>query len=108
VISMFDALMAVAFMSVVFSLAAAILLVVDRLSLRSGLSEEERRVAVANRTERWQRRWNFFVFIMALLALFVNAFNLGRESIVLRVIWFVIAAFIVLGYLSRHRGHDKD
>jgi hypothetical protein len=40
---------------------------------------------------------------MAIIALFVNAFNLGSESLRWRVAWFVIAAFVVLSYLSKRK-----
>jgi hypothetical protein len=40
---------------------------------------------------------------MAVIALFVNAFNLGHESMGWRVSWFLIAAFVVLSYLSKSK-----
>jgi hypothetical protein len=43
---------------------------------------------------------------MAVIAMIVNAFNLGHESTGWRVAWFVIAAFVVLSYLSK--GTDPE
>jgi len=100
---MVEVLFTVAFMALIVGLAALILLIVDRVTLRRSFSKEECEAVVIARTERWQRRWNFFFFLMAFIALFVNAFNLGHESIVWRVCWFVLGAFVVLRYLgSRH------
>jgi hypothetical protein len=98
--------MTLACLAVVFSLAAGILFVLDWFTLRSGLSEEERKAAIAKRTERWGRRWGFFYFLMAIAALVVNAFNLGHEPIGWRFVWFVLAALVVLGFLSKGDGDD--
>jgi|CZKJ01.1.fsa_nt_gi hypothetical protein len=103
---MFDVKMTIACLLVLFSLAAGILFVIDRLTLRKTLSAEERKAAIDTRTERWHRRWNSFFFVMAFIVLFVNAFNLGHESIGWRVGWFVIAAFVVLGYLSKNKNPE--
>jgi hypothetical protein len=100
---MSEVLSIVAFLGLIFGLAALILLMVDKFRLRSRMSAEERKAAIVSRTGRWSQRYSFFTFIMALIALFVNAFNLGHESIRWRVGWFVLAALIVLSYLSQEK-----
>ena len=97
---MLEVLSIAAFLGLIVGLAALILLLVDKFTLRSGMPAEERKAAIDFRTSRWQQRYSFFSFIMALIALFVNAFNLGHESIGWRVGWFALAAFVVLRYLS--------
>src|SRR5580658_2722455 len=71
--------------------------------LRKNLSAEQRKALVDSRTGRWLRYYGFFCFLMAIIALFVNAFDLGSESLRWRVAWFVIAAFVVLSYLSKRK-----
>ena len=101
--TLFDGEMLLGFLLVPFALAAGILFVMDRRTLRKNLSAEERTALVDSRTGRWRRYCGFFFFIMAIIALFVNGFNLGHESLPWRVAWFVIAAFVVLGYLSKSK-----
>ena len=86
-----------------FALAAGTLFVLDRRTLRKNLSAEQRKALVDSGTGRWLRYYGFFCFLMAIIALFVNAFDLGSESLRWRVAWFVIAAFVVLGYLSKSK-----
>jgi hypothetical protein len=86
-----------------FALAAGTLFVLDRRTLRKNLSAEQRKALVDSRTGRWLRYYGFFCFLTAIIALFVNAFNLGSESLRWRFAWFVIAAFVVLGYLSKSK-----
>ena len=91
---------------VLFSLAAGILFVVDRLTLPKTLSVEERKAAVDLRTGRWRAGYLLTTFAMAMIALFVNAFNLGHESIGWRVGWFVLAAVFVLRYIGKSKGPE--
>jgi hypothetical protein len=102
-VTLFDGEMLLGCLLVPFALAAGILFVMDRRTLRKNLSAEERTALVDSRTGRWRRYYGFFFFIMAIIALFVNGFNLGHESLPWRVAWFVIAAFVVLGYLSKSK-----
>jgi MFS family permease len=101
--TMFDVKMMAAFLIVLFSLAAGILFAIDRFTLRKTTSPAERKAAIDSRTGRWQRGYGFFFFIMAVIAMVVNAFNLGHESLGWRIAWFVIAAFVVLSYLSKSK-----
>ncbi len=103
---MVEALPIVLFLAFVVGLAAIILVFIDRLTLQRNLSEEERKAVVVKRTERWQRGWCFFIFLIVLLALFVSVLNPDHESTAWRVIRFVIAALIVLGYLRPAKGED--
>ena len=99
--TLFDGEMLLGCLLVPFALAAGILFVLDRRTLRKNLSAEERKALVDSRTGRWLRYYGFFFFIMAVIALFVNAFNLGHASLRWRVAWFVIAAFVVLVISAR-------
>ena len=103
---MAEALPIVVFLAFVVGLAALILVFIDRLTLQRNLSQEERKAAVGKRTDRWQGRWGFFIFLIALLALFVSVLNPDHESTTWRVIRFVIAALIVLGYLRSAKVDD--
>jgi uncharacterized membrane protein len=103
---MVEALSIVAFLAFIVVLAALVLVFIDRLTLQHHLSDEERKAVVAKRTERWQRGWGFFIFLIAITALLVSVFNPDHESATWRVIRFVIAALIVLGYLSSAKDDD--
>jgi hypothetical protein len=108
---LFDVVMTIVCLAVVFSLAAGVLFVVDRLSLKSDLSEEQRRAFVAKRTERWQRRYGLFTLIMAVAALLANAFNLGHDSIGWRIGWSAAAALVVIFFLlskQKQNGKNED
>ena len=104
--SMYDVLMAVIFMVIVFGTAAGFLLIMDRWMLRKKLSEQERSEALEKRAQRFVNGWSFFFFLMAFISLFMRAFNLKHESVGPRVTWFLFAAFVVLGYLSRTKSQD--
>ena len=99
----FDVEMLLGCLLVPFAPAAGILFVLDRRTLCKNLSAEQRKALVDSRTGRWLRYYGFFCFLMAIIALFVNAFNLGSESLRWRVAWFVIAAFVVLSDLSKSK-----
>ena len=98
--------MAVIFMSIVFAIAAGFLFVLDRLTLRKKVSGQERDEALEKRSRRFANGWSFFFFSMAFISLFVRAFNLDHEALGSRVVWFIFAALIVLGYVSRPKAQD--
>jgi MFS family permease len=107
-VTLFDVEMLIACLLVPFALAAGILFIIDRLTLRKTLSAGERKAVVDSRTGRWLRYYGFFFFIIAVIALFVNAFNLGHESVGWRVAWFLIAGFVVLSYLSKSKDPEGE
>jgi asparagine N-glycosylation enzyme membrane subunit Stt3 len=106
---MYDLLAIVASMAIVVGLAAGILFVLDRLTLRRGLSREERQAIVEKRTRRWQRAWFTFYLSCAVIALVVNALNLEHESLRSRIGWSVPAAVVVILFLlSKDKDKDDD
>jgi hypothetical protein len=112
---MYDVIGIVVFMAIVVGLAAAILFALDRITLRSGVSKEDRRIVVEKRTARWQRRWAFFYAWCAAVALVVNALNLEHQPLRRRIAWSVLPALVILWFLLSpekdgggiHEGEDK-
>jgi len=97
---MYDFLMAVAFMSVVFGLAASILFIADRLTVRSKKSKQEATDALQAREGRWIRRCGFLMFLMAALSLVVAALGGNKEDpLGSRVFEIVFAAAFVILYI---------
>jgi hypothetical protein len=93
----YDVLMALAFMTVVFALAASILFVIDRVTVRSRDSEQERAVALSEREGRWVKRYGFFMLLLAGIALVVGAFNGNKdEPVPLRIFFILYAAAYVI------------
>jgi len=105
---MYDVIGIVVFMAIIVAVAAGILFVIDRLSLRSELTDEERRNFVAKRTQRWQHRWGIFYLSCAVIALVVNALNLGHETLRSRIGWSVPAAAVVIFYLLSRGKHESE
>ena len=106
---MYELIGIVVFMALVFGVAAGILFVLDRLTLRRGLSQEERRAVVEKRTRRWQRVWSIFYLSCAVIALVVNALNLEHESLRSRIGWSVPAAVVVIMFLlSKDKDDDRE
>jgi intracellular septation protein A len=99
-----DLLYVVVFMSVVFAMAALILIVSDKLTLRPGMSPEERQAALNKKSARLQRGWAIAFFVMALIALPVHAFGLVEEPLWQRLLYFGLAALVVLTVVSGLRG----
>ncbi len=105
---MLEVLTIVRFMTIVVGLAAGILFVLDRLTLRPGLTEEERRAFIAKRAQRWQRAWVIFYVSCAVIALVVNALNPAHESLHYRLGWSVPAAVVVILFLlSTNRNQER-
>jgi Na+/proline symporter len=99
----------VVFMAIVVAIAAGILFVLDRLSLRKDLQDEERRNLVRKRTKKWRRRWLIFYVSCAAIALVVNALNLNHESLRSRIGWSVPAAIVLIVFLlSTGRDEERD
>ena len=102
---MYDVIGIVVFMAIVVGLAAAILFVFDRITLKSGASKEDQRIVIQKRTARWQHRWAFFYASCAAVALIVNAFNLEHQPLKRRIAWSVLPALVVLWFLL---SREKD
>ena len=67
--TLFDGEMLLGFLLVPFALAAGILFVMDRRTLRENLSAEQRKALVDSRTGRWLRYYGFFFFIFTLVSI---------------------------------------
>jgi uncharacterized membrane protein len=108
---MYDLIGIVVFMSIVVGLAAGVLFLVDRLTLRSDLTEEERKAIVSKRSGRLSRAWGTFYLSMAVIALVVNGLNLTHESLRSRIGWSALAAVVVISYLlykGKTGGGDQE
>jgi FlaG/FlaF family flagellin (archaellin) len=89
----------VVFIAIVVGLAAGVLFVLDRVTLRSGLTAEERKSIVEKRTRKWRRRWLLFYVVIASIALVVNGLNLNHESLKSRISWSIPAAIVIILFL---------
>ena len=99
----------VIFMTIIVGIAAGVLFVWDRVTLRSSLTTEERKAILEKRTDAWQRRWWIFYVTMAAIVLVVNALNLGHESLRTRIGTSIPAAvFVILFLLSNHKDNDRE
>jgi hypothetical protein len=105
---MVEAIGVVVFMAIVVGIAVAILFVLDRLTLRRGLSANERRAILAKRSAKWQRSWGIFYLSMAVIALVVNGLNLNHESLRSRLGWCIPAAVVVILFLLSKNSADGD
>jgi hypothetical protein len=105
---MVDAIGIVALMAIVVAIAAGILFVPDRLTLRPGLSPDERNAILAKRSEKWQRRWGIFYLTMAVIVLIVNGLNLSHESLRSRLGWSIPAAVVVIFFLLSKNSSNGD
>jgi Na+-driven multidrug efflux pump len=81
-----DVLYAIVFMSLIFGLAAGILFVLDRVTLKKHFTAEEKAIIVAKRAGRWQNCWLCFQACCAVLALIVSIFNPDHERPVVRLL----------------------
>jgi hypothetical protein len=66
---MLELLFIVLFLGLIVGLAALILFLVDKFTLRPGMSAVQRKAVIDSRTGRWQRGYGFFFFIMAVIAM---------------------------------------
>jgi len=105
---MWEAIGIVVFMAIVVGVAVGILVLLDRSTLRPGVSAEERKAVLAKRSQKWQRRWWNFYVCMAVIALVVNGLNLGHESLRYRIGWSVPAAVVVIWFLLSKSKRDED
>jgi hypothetical protein len=94
------------FMAVVFGLAALILVFRDKVKLKPNMSAEEREAAITKNSTRLHRGWGIAVVIMAFVALPVHAFGLIEEPLWQRLLFFGLAALIVISFLLSWRNSD--
>lgn len=99
-----DVLYAIVFMSLIFGLAAGILFVLDRLTLKKHSTAEEKAIIIAKRTERWQKSWALFQACCAVLALIVSIFNPDHDPPVLRLFWALVGLWFLYAFVSRFTG----
>ena len=102
-ISKYDIIGIVIFLSVVFGLAALILVLRDKRILKPNMSAEEHDAAITRSSNRLHWRWASAIFTMALIALPVHAFGLIEEPLWQRLLFFGLAALIVVGFLLSWR-----
>ena len=105
-ISEYDVIGTAISLAVVVGLAALILVFRDKVTLKPNMSAEEREAAIAKRSKRLHRGWVTALFIMALVVLPVHAFGLIDELLWQRLVFFGLAALIVISFLSGR--HDSD
>lgn len=107
-ISKYDVIGIAISLAVVLGLAALILVFRDKVTLEPNMSTEERDAAIAKRSSRLHRGWAIALFIMALVALSLHAFGLTDEPFWQRLLFFGLAALIVISFLlnwrDSHRG----
>ncbi len=113
-ISKYDIIGIAISLAVVFGLAALILVFRDKATLKPNISAEQRDAAIKKRSNRLYRGWATALFIMALVALPVHAFGFKDEPLWQRLLFFGLAALIVMNFLlswrdSSHGGlGDKE
>jgi len=106
-ISKYDIVGIVISLAVVFGLAALILVLRDKRILKPNMSAEEHDAAITRSSNRLHRRWAIAIFIIALIALPVHAFGLIEEPLWQRLLFFGLAALIVVGLLLSWRDSSR-
>jgi hypothetical protein len=108
-ISIQDIIGFVVALTVLFGLAALILIFRDKLTLKPNMSAEEREAAIRKRSNRLQRGWAIAFVIMASVALPLHAFGVEHEPLWQRLLYSGLAAFIVIRFLlSWHRSRNRE
>jgi hypothetical protein len=105
-ISKYDIIGIVVSLVVVFGLAALILVFRDKVKLKPNMSAEERDEAITKSSKRLHRGWAIAVVIMAFVALPLHAFGLIEEPLWQRLLFFGLAALIVINFLLSWRDSD--
>jgi hypothetical protein len=95
----------VAFMALVFGIAALVLWGVDRRTLPRTLSSEDRKWAIDQRTSRWRGRWIKAQLTMAMLSILLNAVGLFTKSLVARAVMIGLALIFVV---TRYNFFDSN
>jgi hypothetical protein len=82
-------------------LAAAVLFVRDRLTLRSGMTRQERDQIIRARSIRALRRWHGFILFCACFSLPFNLADLGHQQARYRVMEAIIAILFIFRSLGK-------
>ena len=82
-------------------LAAAVLFVRDRLTLRSGMTREERNRITKARSIRALNRWRVFILFCAVVSLPFNLADFGHQQARYRAVEAIIAIFFIFRYYSK-------
>jgi uncharacterized membrane protein YgcG len=108
-ISIQDIIGFVVTLTVLFGLAALILIFRDKLTLKPNMSAEEREAAISKRSNRLQRGWAIAFVIMASVALPLHVFGVEHEPLWQRLLYLGLAAFIIINLLlSWHRSRNRE
>jgi hypothetical protein len=106
-VSTYDVIGTAVSLAVVFGLAALILVFRDKATLKPNMSTQERDAAITKRSKRLHRGWATALFIMALVALPLHAFGLGDEPLWQRLLFFGLAALVVINFLRGWRDSNR-
>jgi uncharacterized membrane protein YhaH (DUF805 family) len=86
-------------LTVLFGLAALILIFRDKVTLKPNMSPEEREAAISKRSNHLQRGWAIAFVIIAVVILPLHVFGVEHEPLWQRLFYSVLAAFIVINFL---------
>lgn len=108
-ISIQDVIGMVICLMVVFGMAALILVLRDNLTLKPNMPTEEREEVIQKNSNRFKRGWAIALFIMAVVALPVDAFRLIDEPLWQRLFFLAMAALIITSFLlSWHASRNQE
>lgn len=82
-------------------LAAAVLFVRDRLTLRSGMTREDRNRITKARSIRALNRWRIFILFCAVVSLPFNMADFGHQQARHRAVEAIIAIFFIFRYYRK-------
>jgi len=102
-ISKYDVIGIAISLAVVFGLAALILVLRDKVTLKPNMSADERDAAITKSSKRLHRGWATALFIMAVVALPLHSFGFKDEPFWQRLLFFGLAALVVINFLLSWR-----
>ena len=82
-------------------LAAAVLFIRDRMTLRSGMTTEERNRITKAQSIRALNRWRVITLFFAVVSLLFNLGDFGHQQARYRAVEAIIAIFFIFRYYSR-------
>ena len=103
-----DVFYGIAFMAVIFGLAALVLTALDRLGLNKDMSPTERGRFLARRSGRFHSGWAWAILVMALIALPIHALGIEKEPIWQRLLYGGLAGLVVLNFLFGRRNSGNQ